>query len=439
MDWDTLVVASVSGIRGILNQDFLLTDLTRYVENFASLTQASEIFVARDTRRTGDLIRRTVLSALLASGANVVDYGVISTPALFRESLTSGRPAVMITASHNEPEWNGLKFVVNGRGIGQEQLSYILESGEGVKREMTEQRAKSRSRSRYDDDLLQRFGEGSCEGVKVALDLGGGAAIMHAPSILASLGCEVTSLNDTPGVFNRMIDPISDNLTLLQKIVKKKGCDIGLGFDCDGDRLVILDSEGRKRSGDYMLTMALGEILPTMKERDIVISVDTTQAVDELVKSLGGQVFRSKVGEANVIQSMVEKRATLGGEGSSGGLIDGGFNYCRDSMLAAITIIKAIAGKGLKAYDEVKSYHQTRVSLKIARTKALSGLKRLQKKYQGAETIDGIKVRLSSKSWVLIRPSGTEDTIRISAEAVSQKESQEIAKSFSRKLQGLSR
>jgi len=433
-----MVVASTSGIRGILNQDLLLTDLARYVGNFASLTKANEILLARDTRSTGDIIRRTLLSALLAKGADVVDYGVISTPALFRESLTSGRPAVMITASHNEPEWNGLKFVLNGRGIGEEELAYVLGGGDGVKREMTERRAKSKTRSRYDDDLLQRFGEGSCEGVKVALDLGGGAAIKHAPSILARLGCEVTPLNDSAGVFNRTIDPISDPLTLLQRIVKKKGCDIGLGFDCDGDRLVILDSEGRKKSGDYMLTMALGEVLPNLTERDVVISVDTTQAVDELVKRLGGRVFRAKVGEANVIQSMVEKRATLGGEGSSGGLIDAGFNYCRDSMLAAMTIIKSIKERGLKAYEEVKTYHQTRVALKVKRTKGLAALKRLQKKYPGAETIDGIKVRLSGRSWVLIRPSGTEDVIRISAEAVTQKESMEIANSFSRKLQGLS-
>src|SRR5207247_4265911 len=108
------------------------------------------------------------------------------------------------------------------------------------------------------------------------------------PCILGRLGCEVTSLNDTRGVFNRTIDPVSDPLILLQKVVRGKECDIGLAFDCDGDRLVILDSEGRKRSGDYMLTLALAQILPASKAKKVVVSVDTTQAVDELVGGFGG-------------------------------------------------------------------------------------------------------------------------------------------------------
>jgi len=434
-----LVVASISGIRGILNQDFVLTDLVGWVRNFASLTNSDEVLLARDTRRTGDVIRRSVVGRLMASGSDVTDYGVISTPALFRESLRLGKPGVMITASHNEPEWNGIKFIVNGRGVDEGQLSYILGDAGGGSGEIGERMVKSKSRSRYENDLLERFGERSAEGVKVALDLGGGAAIMHAPPILARLGCEVTSLNDTPGVFNRMIDPVSDPLTLLHKIVREKECDIGLGFDCDGDRLVILDSEGSKRSGDFMLTLALAQILPTLKAKKVAVSVDTTQAVDELVKGFGGKVSRSKVGEANVIESMAETGATVGGEGSSGGLIDTSFNYCRDSMLAAITIIKALAQKGSKVYDEVKSYHQTRTALKTPRKKALAGIKRLQKRYPEAETIDGVKIWLSRKSWVLVRPSGTEDSVRISAEAASEKESQEIVKSFSKKLQELSR
>jgi len=434
-----LVLASISGIRGVLNQDLQLTEVVRLAANFVHLTGAAEVLLARDTRPTGDAIRRAVVGALLARGANVVDYGVISTPALFRESRTSGTPGVMITASHNEPEWNGLKFVVEGRIIPQEQLFHLLGLRNGPKEQITEHTAKSRARSRYDDDLLQKFGEGTCRGVKVAVDLGGGAAAMHAPEILARLGCEVTSLNDTPGVFNRMIDPVSDPLVLLQKIVKAKGCDIGLAFDCDGDRLVILDPQGRKRSGDFMLTMALGEALQASREKRVVVSVDTTQAVEELVKGLGGRVFRSGVGEANVIRSMLENAATLGGEGSSGGLIDGAFNYCRDSMLAAATIIRGIAQKGPKIYDQVKGYHQTRVAVKLARSRAAAGMKRLQKKYPGAETIDGVKVWLSRKSWVLVRPSGTEDSIRISAEATSPKESRDIVKSFSKKLRELSR
>src|SRR2546428_6940735 len=121
------------------------------------------VLLGKDPRRTGDVIRRSVIGRLLASGSDVTDYGVISTPALFRESLRLGKPAVMITASHNEPEWNGIKFISNGRMIDEGQLSFILR-GDGGSHEPGERMVRPRSRPRYDDDLLDTFGERSADG-----------------------------------------------------------------------------------------------------------------------------------------------------------------------------------------------------------------------------------------------------------------------------------
>src|SRR5271155_4059127 len=114
-----MTVASISGIRGVFNADLLPADVYGYAENFASLTTARDVLVGRDTRSTGSVISRAACGALLGTGMRVVDYGVISTPALFRESRMRKVPALMVTASHNEPEWNGLKFIVEGRGINQ--------------------------------------------------------------------------------------------------------------------------------------------------------------------------------------------------------------------------------------------------------------------------------------------------------------------------------
>jgi phosphomannomutase len=433
------LIVSVSGIRGIFNQDLLLTDVVRFSGNFASLTQSKTFLMARDTRRTGDMISKTVASALLAAGARVVDFGIVSTPALFRESRKQKVPALMITASHNEPEWNGLKFIVNGRGVDLDQLTSVVMDSKTTGQATLGGRISRHRRQSYDDDLIQKFGEGSFGGVKVALDPGGGAALVHAPGILRALGCKVTTINDTPGVFDRTIDPVADDLSLLQRVVKADRCDIGLAFDCDGDRLVIIDSEGKKRSGDFMLTMALDEILRTTTDRSVVVSVDTTQAVDELVRSVKGKVYRSKVGEANVVQTMLDTGAQFGGEGSSGGLIDGSFNFCRDSMLAALTIIRSIKTNGIKAFRETKNYSQTRLALPLIRARAVRAIKEIQKTQRNVETIDGVKVRLSPKSWVLIRPSGTEDVVRVSAEAPTAKESKRIAENFLRKLKELSR
>jgi phosphomannomutase len=433
------LIASLSGIRGILNEDLSLAEAARFATNFGVELGAKEFLLARDPRSTGPALSRAVAGGLMSLGAIVFDYGVISTPALFRESRTRSRPAVMVTASHNEPEFNGLKFISDGKGVDGEVFEAVVGERKPRKESFHAGVLKPVHRSSYVDDLVERFGAGSCEGVRVALDLGGGAAIPHAMPLLRKLGCEVVSVNDSLGVFNRRIDPVADDLGLLRKFVRQEDCDVGLGFDCDGDRLVIVDSSGRKRTGDYMLTLALSEMLATSEQKTVVVSVDTTIAADEIVKEAGGRVHRSKVGEANVVGMMEQKGARLGGEGSSGGLIDGSFNYCRDSMLAALAIIRALKGKGRGFYDSVPVYNQERVAIGIPKAKAQRGIRKLVAEFDNADLTDGLKIALSRRSWVLIRPSGTEDVVRVSAEAETADKVAQISKRFAKKITELSR
>ncbi|MDA4117124.1 MAG: phosphomannomutase [Thaumarchaeota archaeon] len=424
-----MTVISTSGIRGGFNSDLLPDELVENARNFARMLGTDEVLLGRDTRTSSPILSRIVTSALLGVGADVIDYGVISTPAIFRESRRNALPAMIVTASHNEPDWNGLKFVVNGRGINQKELDHVLRKGAkmAVPAPGTSRPAEGFT---YNNEVVQIVGEGSAQGVKVLLDLNGGAAIGHAPDILRRLGCQVNTMGDVPGIFTRTIDPTRDSLDMLCKTVKKQGADVGFAFDCDGDRLVVVDNEGRKRTGDYMFTLAVREALQNLKEKDVVISVDTTQAVDEIVRDSGGRVFRSKVGEANVMGLMAEKGVRLGGEGSSGGFIDASFNNCRDSLIAAALIVGALKKKGTKVYAQVKSYHQAREKLEIPRKKGLEAIKKLQKEYPQADTLDGLKVRLSNTSWVLLRTSNTEDGVRVSAEASSMKEAEQLVHSF---------
>ena len=433
------MIASLSGIRGVLNKDLSLDDVSRFAVNFGKATGSKHFLLARDPRATGPAICRVVTAGLMSLGGTVYDYGVISTPALFRESRKRGLPAVMVTASHNEPEFNGLKFLLEGAGVGEEIFNQIVGARTSRWAPFERGTAKRAHTPSYVGDLVERFGAGSCKGVRVALDLGGGAAISHAVPLFVRLGCDVTSMNDSYGVFERRVDPVADELELLRKTVKQKGCDIGLGFDCDGDRLVIVDSSGRKRTGDYMLTLALAESLESTGEKEVVVSVDTTQAIDDVARKAGAQVFRSKVGEANVVSMMKERGARLGGEGSSGGLIDGSFNYCRDSMLAALSIVRALKREGRKLYESVPVYQQERVALVVPKAKASKAIMRLVSQYEGADLTDGLKIALNDRSWVLIRPSGTEDVARVSAEATSPEKARRLAKSFAKKLKELSR
>lgn len=433
------MIASLSGIRGIYNEDLSLTDAARFAANFGRATGSREYLLARDSRLSGPSMSRAVAAGLLSLGATVYDYGVVSTPAAFRESRTRNLPAVLVTASHNEPEYNGLKFIVDGAGVGKEVFDRVLAPPKGTNREFGRGSLKQGPRPSYVEDLVSRYGAGTAEGIRVAADFGGGAAVAHAVPLLERMGCAVTSLNDSLGVFTRRVDPVADELALLRKTVKEKGCDIGLGFDCDGDRLVIVDCEGRKRTGDYMLTLALSELLARTGEKKVVVSLDTTQAVDDVAGKLGCRVFRSKVGEANVVGMMKEHGARLGGEGSSGGMIDGDFNYCRDSMLAALAIVQALRERGRGFYDSVPTYHQHRVALEIPRAKGARALKKLAGEYKDGDVSDGLKLSLARKSWVLIRPSGTEDVVRVSAESTSADKAEKLATSFAAKLKGLSK
>lgn len=428
----------MSGIRGTLNEDLTLADFARYAGNFGGGYGDSEVLLARDTRSTGPAIRKAVAGALAARGCRVLDLGVVSTPALFRESRKRRLPAVMVSASHNEPQFNGLKFIVGGSGIGQEKFESVIGQA-GAPWGRAPGSVRSLPRSSYVGDLVDRFGTGSLEGATVALDLGGGAAVAHAVELFRRLGCRVLSINDSPGVFNRRVDPMADDLSLLCRLVKERGCDIGLGFDCDGDRLAVVDNTGRKRTGDFMLTLALSALVGESKERKVAVSVDTTQAVDDVVVRAGGEVFRSKVGEANVVGLMARTGSRFGGEGSSGGLIDGGFNYCRDSLLAALVIMRVIRGKGTKAYSSVPEYHQERIALEIPKARAQKAIAKLANQSGEHDLTDGVKVFVSKRSWVLVRRSGTEDRVRVSAEAETAEGAAKIAKSFASKLRELSR
>jgi len=429
-----LTVTSTSGIRGVFNSDLLPEDMAEYTRRFVRLLGPGELLVGRDTRATGPIASRVVTSAILGTGADVVDYGVISTPAIFRESRRKERSAIIVTASHNEPEWNGLKFVVNGRGINQAEFDEILRKGAKGNGLPSPGRLKRPEGFSYNRELVEMAGEGSAQGVKVVLDLNGGAAIGHAPQILRALGCEVSTIGDARGIFSRTIDPTNDPLEVLCKTVKKEGADVGFAFDCDGDRLALVDSEGRARTGDYMLTLAIKEALQGVDRKDVVVSVDTTQAIDEVVKESGGQVFRAKVGEGNVVGLMAEKGVRLGGEGSSGGVIDASFNNCRDSLVAATLIVGALKRRGTKVYGQVRSYHIAREKMGMPRKKGLEAVRKLQKENPGADALDGLKIKTSGSSWVLIRVSNTEDGVRVSAEAPSMKEAEQLAHSYALKV-----
>ena len=413
---------SISGIRGIFGDDLTLPDVLRFCRNFAPAIKSKKCAIGHDTRPSANMVSSVAVAALLECGIDVYDLGMVPTPVMFREAKKYGA-GLIITSSHNPLEWNGLKFIINGRGPNEREFSYIMQEKPHKTTKFGTERTIT---SKYVDDAAKIIGK-IRHSPRIIVDIGGGAASAVAPQLLKKLGCKVHIINENST--KRGPDPTADKLTQLVSASKKY--DIGFAFDLDGDRLVVV-KDGKKQSPDT--TLALGVIKALeLGYKKFCLSIDTSIAVEKYIIQHGGTVVRSKVGEANVIDMMLKKKCQAGGEGSSGGFILPEFNMCRDGILTS-GLIAAMTGK--KIIDDVikfvSSYYQLRTKIDVEshlHDKTLGILqKKLRQKFGKIITIDGIKVIVDDDTWALVRKSNTEDIIRISVESNDLKKAQQIQK-----------
>ena len=417
-------IISISGIRGVIGSDLSVNDFILIGNGFGKYIKGGTCAVGRDTRSTGKTLTDGVISGLIERGCNVTDLGVTSTPAVFREVLKSDlEGGIMITASHNPSEWNGAKFVIKGgRGLFENELCDLLEtfksstSFEGFKRGYSKH-----FKARYPSDIVSYVGKKSCLGLKVILDLGGGAGCYFIDEIFKELGCEVVTINGSAGVFLREMDPTRDKLEGLSEAVRASCGDMGVAYDCDADRVVFVDNEGVKLNSDYVLLIYLKYLADSHLMKDVVVSLDTSLGVEDLVEGAGCRVFYSKVGEANIVRRMFEEKISIGGEGSSGGLIVSDFNFCRDGVLASTIVAKMVKQYGgfRKIIDGLPKYFILREKITCSKEDSARIIQILSKEEKRTiDSTDGLKIRSDSERyWILIRPSGTEHILRISVEA----------------------
>jgi phosphomannomutase len=383
--------------------------------------------LARDTRPSSDVLLKAVSAGLMEQGINVFNLNVAPTPIAFRESRKY-KSALIVTASHNPLEWNGLKFVIDGRGIFEDELDTMLNGP--VSPAITYGKMYPVYSSYIQDvvDLIKVNGYAdNIEREKtVGFDPGGGAVCRYIPDLFKMLGQKSYSINDIEGISSRTPDPTTDELLELRELVTNNKLDFGFAFDMDGDRLVVVDKNGKKLTPDLTLLLCVaGTIQHGMKK--YVTSLDTSNAVSDIIKLYGGSVSYSKVGEANVVQAMMKIDAEAGGEGSSAGFIMPKFNMCRDGMLSA-SIIASLNDKSVKECKNLTSRYEvirTKVSVDQAKVSILmQKLKdRLKEESSDLLELDGIKALVDESSWILIRPSNTENSLRISVESLHGKAS----------------
>jgi phosphomannomutase len=395
------------------------------------------VVVGRDTRPSGAMIQSAVTAGLLATGVSVVDLGVVSTPGVGLMAIkTQADGAVMITASHNPPQYNGIKFLQpNGCCLPADaanRLKEIWQGGSFALRGAMEAGQASRNGKTHglhvdavcgicDTTLI------SSKRFKVVLDSINGSGCVVTPMLLGRLGCEFAHLNAEPtGKFAHEPEPIAQNLTGLGQAVLKHKAAVGFAQDPDADRLVVVDERGRFIGEEYTLALATAFVLRHRKGK-IATNLATSRMIDDIAAAAGVEVVRAATGEANVVEAMFKSGAIFGGEGN-GGVIDPRVVPVRNSLVGIAYILQYLAETGLtlsQLVAQIRPYVMLKTKFPCpagvapavaAKTRAVFAAR------QGAkfDDRDGLRIDLPD-GWVSVRASNTEPIMRIMAEATDAK------------------
>jgi phosphomannomutase len=431
--------------------------VARYAAAFGAWSIAQgpsrQIVVGRDSRVSGSMFHRIVSGTLQLTGCDVIDIGLTTTPgcqlAVEHHHAAGG---LMLSASHNPIEWNALKLIgSSGLFLEASQgaaMRALLESGipyaswDRIGEIIADGEAASRHLRAVlaipyvDREAIRR------RRFKVALDCvhGSGATIM--PMLLEAFGCEVVSMGMEPdGRFPREPEPIPENLTALEALVKDTGADIGFAVDPDVDRLAIVSEEGRAIGEDYTLALAARLVL-RHRRGPLVTNLSTSLLVEDVAREAGVQAIRAPVGEVNVAVRMRAENAAIGGEGN-GGVILPEVHLGRDAPIGAALILQLLAEDGrtvsqvagsLPRYVIVKDkLDRPNVSLD-----AVYGALRSAFPDAGADLQDGLRLAWHDR-WVHVRPSGTEPIVRVIAEAPTEALARELVRRSREPLDALAR
>lgn len=381
--------------------------------------------VGSDTRTSGDALKHAFITGLLASGAAVYDVGVLPTPSLAL-AARDFRAGAMITASHNPPEYNGIKLLnPDGSAFDPAQQLQIEEMIEKDSLDASGWEGMSRASARK-DSIEKHIGHimediPHTESLKVVVDCGCGAASVITPELLKRLGCDVFALNSFPsGFFPRASEPTEANLEILTRATKELGADLGIAHDGDADRMMAVDDRGRFIPGDKLLALfsrqeAAGKVVTT---------IDASMVIDEMDFS----VTRTPVGDTFVSDEL-KKGGDFGGE-PSGSWVFPGNSLCPDGIYAAARLV-SIAGrrKVSELVDEIPEYPILRGSI----DSPVAVMPDLEKRLLelgpvSVSNIDGLKLNFAN-GWLLVRASGTEPKIRLTAEARTDMEVKDLYRS----------
>jgi phosphomannomutase/phosphoglucomutase len=422
-----------NGVRGVANKELTVEMIARLAATVGAFL-GREIAIGRDGRTTSPMFRDAAISGLLSVGCNVHDAGMLPTPALQHAVKHNGlEGGIMITASHNPPEFNGIKVIASdGVEIPREHEAEIEETyfGEGPEPSPWDTIGSIgtlQALEAYNEAVKSHVDAAAIReaGLKIAIDPGNGVAALTAPEIARDLGCSVYTVNvNVNGRFpGRDSEPRPDNLDGLKRLVRASGADLGIAFDGDGDRSMFVDEKGEVQWGDRSVALLAKDFMAKNPGERVVSAVNSSKVLDDVVTAAGGSVVRTKVGSVVISRVMVDQGIMFGGE-ENGGIMYGPHLQVRDGSMAMALMLEimAKAKKPLsELFDELPRYHQLKDRVPCPEELKERALEALRGSVDAPEvgTIDGVKLGYEDGSWVLFRPSGTEPVFRIYAEAGS--------------------
>ncbi|NVO04277.1 MAG: hypothetical protein HXX09_16410 [Bacteroidetes bacterium] len=459
---------TVSGYRGIWGDTLNHEIVENYTKSFIKFVKENinnnpTILIGRDGRESGPEIKDTIIKTFQKTNVNFIDGDILPTPTvLFAVKKHKYDGAIIITASHNPREYNGLKFITNKALFTDEsevekiKENYIKIEGEniasgslaqvdGPSREIFQQKNIRANRSNilaedfnfpkeHADLIIKNIDVEAIRAKKwsVAVDMINASACVLDPYLFEALGVELVALNDIPnGIFGHKPEPLRENLGDIGKLVKEKNCNLGFAHDPDADRLVIINEKGEVIFEEYTLAIGVEAIMSRSENKDksVVINMSTSQMNKDITEKYGGKCFRTKVGEANVVGGIIEHDAIIGGEGG-GGIIYPTINMARDSFVSLALILELLAKRNQTVSELIETLPKYEMLKdKVPVVGSLGEMyKKMKDHFTDCETneLDGLRLDFSDNSWIHLRPSNTEPIIRLYGEAKTKEKIQNL-------------
>ena len=428
-----MLIRSASGLRGIAEDHFTPELIDNYISAFISTQNIKSCVIGRDGRPSGKQISQWVIDSFHKNGINVENCGLATTPTMQvmteKENFDGG---IVITASHNPSEYNGLKFLQkDGTFLSPEQCEELFKAVDrNVSIEPPDSLGVVSDYSTANEEHIDKVLAAKCidtdnirkNNFKVVIDAVNGAGSFILPMLCERLDCEVITMNCSgDGYFSRIPEPLAENLDALEQKVLEVGADIGFATDPDGDRLSIVSNKGKAIGEEYTLVLAVKNYL-NFQESMVVTNLSTSMMLDNITN----KTIRTRIGEAHVVQKMNELNVSIGGEGN-GGVILKEVHLGRDSLVAVSMILSLLSISGKSISDEICSIPKyLMVKDKILLNSKID-FDSLESIFDCDEInrLDGIKFSWSDK-WIHIRKSNTEPIIRIFAEAPTKDEVDEL-------------